>query len=409
MSDTSYSLDYPSILLPAERGQSWLARLELSHWLLLAYPVFLHLVARTRAAEDALVVDDSAKYQVIATAVYGIYVFSIVMCNPMSWIQTLFHRPLLWWTLYLILTILSGLWSVQPLLTLFRSGQAIIFFLLAVHAMRCSPSYKDWVKLQLLFGLILILCGTYSFIMQVYPAAGFSVRSLHGWGYPHCLVGILFMGLSLRNRSWRPVLYLILGALMLSTAAKAYIALVVGVWFFLHSRDFSGRNGFLWAVSFVLMVLLLFFPHESLHLFFPGKEMHTIVTGHGRLPVWEAMAEDFVVYRPIQGYGFGVGDKLSYLSEGLGFKISHMHNIFLTAVMNLGIIGGGLIAFFYIDLVLAGWRCLDRRWRASNIAALMAIMFTTLFTTSISSEVSATWLSHALLFVGIARHNQRLE
>jgi O-antigen ligase len=290
------------------------------------------------------------------------------------------------------------------LLTIFRSGQAVIFFILIVHAMRSLTSFDDWVKFQILFGMILILCATYMFGRQVYPVEDLSIKSLHGWGFPHCLVGVLFISLPLWKQSWRLSIYIILAVLVVSTTAKAYIAFAIGIWFFIFSSSFSGRNASLWAMSFVLLVLLFCFPQEALQLFFPGKEMHTILSGHGRLPVWETMAEEFVIHRPIHGYGFGVGDKLSYISEGLSFRVSHTHNIILAAVMNLGAMGGVLIVLFYLDVILAGWRCLEQRWRASSIAGLMAVIFVTLFTTSISSNVSLTWLSHAMIFIGIASH-----
>lgn len=402
MNESHYIVKYPPAFLLAQCGRTWLARLQWSHWLLLAYPFLLHLVSRTRSADEALVVDDSVKYQVAITAIYGIYVACLVMRYPLSWIKSLFRRPLVWWTLYLLLAVLSSLWSVQPLLTLFRSGQALIFFVLIVHAMRCSDSYEDWIKLHVIFGMILILCATYTFGLQVYPVDGLSIQSLHGWGFPHCLVGIFFLSMPLLNQSWRGLLYVILVVLVVSTAAKAYIAFAIGIWFFAYFSSFPGRNTFLWAMSSMLLILLLFFPQEAFRLFFPGKEMHMILSGHGRLPVWETMAEEFVVNRPILGYGFGIGDKLSYISEGLTFRISHSHNIVLAAVMNLGAIGGVLIVLFGIDLAYTGWHCLDQRWRACNIAGLMAILFTTLFTTSISSDLSLTWLSHAMIFIGIA-------
>lgn len=405
MNESRYIVNCPPALLLAQRCQIWLARLQWSHWLLLAYPVFLHLISRTRNADEALVVDDSAKYQVAITALYGIYVACLIMRYPLSWIKSLFHRPLIWWVLYLLLAVLSSLWSVQPLLTLFRSGQALIFFILIVHAMRCLNSYEDWIKFQVLFGMILILCAMYTFGRQVYPVNGLALKALHGWGFPHCLVGILFISLPLRNLSWRNLLYIFLVVLVVSTAAKAYIAFVIGIWFLIYFSSFPGRNTFLWVVSFMLLVLILFFPQEAFRLFFPGKEMHMILTGHGRLPVWETMAEEFVVLRPIQGYGFGIGDKLSYISEGLNFRISHTHNIVLAALMNLGVIGGILIVLFCFDLILTGWRCPYQKWRACNIAGLMAIIFATLFTTSISSDVSLTWLSHAMIFMGIAFHS----
>lgn len=404
MSESLYRVNYLSALFQARRGQTWLTRLQYSHWLLLAYPVFLHLVSRTRSADEALVVDESAKYQVAATMVYGIYVACLVMRSPLLLIQSLFRRPLLWWTLYLVLAVLSAFWSVQPLLTIFRSGQAVIFFILIVHAMRSLTSFEDWVKFQILFGMILILCATYTFGRQVYPVEDLSIKSLHGWGFPHCLVGVFFISLPLWKQSWRFSLYIILTVLVVSTTAKAYIAFAIGIWFFICFSSFSGRNASLWAMSFVLLVLLFCFPQEALRLFFPGKEMHTILSGHGRLPVWETMTEEFVIHRPIHGYGFGAGDKLSYISKELSFRISHTHNIILAAVMNLGAMGGVLIVLFYLDVILAGWRCLEQRWRASSIAGLMAIIFVTLFTTSISSNVSLTWLSHAMIFIGVASH-----
>jgi hypothetical protein len=404
MSESLYNANCVSAPFQVRSEQTWLTRLQCSHWLLLAYPVFLHLVSRTRSADEAFFVDESAKYQIAATVVYGIYVAYLLMSSPLSLIQSLFRRPLLWWMLYLVLAVLSTFWSAQPLLTIFRSGQAVIFFILIVHAIRSIPSYEDWIKFQLLFCMILILCATYTFGRQVYPVEDLSIKSLHGWGFPHCLVGVFFISLPLWKKSLRLSLYIILAVLVISTTAKAYLAFAIGIWFFIYFSSFSGRNACLWAISFVLLILLFCFPQEALRLFFPGKEIHTILSGHGRLTVWETMVEEFVIYRPVHGYGFGIGDKMSYISEGLSFRISHTHNTILAAVMNLGAMGGVLIAFFYLDVIVAGWRCLEPRWRASSIAGLITIIFVTLFTTSISSNVSPTWLSQAMIFIGIASH-----
>ena len=87
MSESLYSVNCPSALLLTRRDQTWLARLQCCHWLLLAYPIFLHLVSRTRSADEALVVDESAKYQVALTVLYGIYVACLVMRCPLSWTQ----------------------------------------------------------------------------------------------------------------------------------------------------------------------------------------------------------------------------------------------------------------------------------------------------------------------------------
>lgn len=404
MSESINSINYPSVLFQTRRGLTWLTRLQCCHWLLLAYPVFLHLVSRSRSADEALVLDESAKYQVVATGIYGIYVALLLMRSPLLMFRSLFRRPLLWWTLYLVMAVLSAFWSAQPLLTLFRSGQVVIFFILTIYSIRAFTSYEDCIKFQILFGMILILCATYTFGRYIFPVEGLFIRSLHGWGFPHCMVGIFFISLPLWKHYWRFLLYILFTVIVVSTSAKAYLAFAIGIWFFICFSSFSGRNAYLWAISFVLLVLLFCFPQEALRLFFPGKELHTILSGHGRIPVWETMAEEFVIYRPIHGYGFGVGDKLSYFSEGLSFRISHTHNIILAAVMNLGAIGGVLIVLFYLDMILVGWRSFDQRWRASIIAGLMTIIFVTLFTTSISSNVSLTWLSHAMIFIGIASH-----
>ncbi len=405
MSESLSCANYPAVLIQARHDQTPVARLKWCHWLLLAYPVLLHLVSRTRSADEALVVDESVKYQIAATMICGLYVTYLFMQSPRSWIRLLFRRPMCWWTIYLIMAIVSASWSAEPLVTTFRAGQAVIFLILIVHAMRSIGSLEDWIMFQLIFGIVLILCATYTFVGQVYPVEGLSIRSLHGWAYPHCLVGIFFIGLPLWNRSWKFVLYTILAVILVSTSAKAYIAFAIGMWFLIYFSYFSNRNACLWAISFVLVVLLLYFPQESLRLFFPGKEMDTILSGHGRLTVWETMAEEFVVERPIHGYGFGIGDKLSYISDGLSFRIAHSHNLILAAMMNLGVVGAVFIILFCLDVAIAGWRSLEQRWRSSSIAGLIAIMFTALFTTSIASGVSSTWLNHTMLLMGFAFHS----
>ena len=107
--------------------RSLFRRFNLSHWILLSYPIFLYLIRRQREFEELYVIDKSATIQIIASGLLAIYVGIILLRFLPTFKERLLQRPLIWLLLYILLAISSLVWSIRPDYTLYRGVEVFIF------------------------------------------------------------------------------------------------------------------------------------------------------------------------------------------------------------------------------------------------------------------------------------------
>jgi O-antigen ligase len=138
---------------------------------------------------------------------------------------------------------------------------------------------------------------------------------------------------------------------------------------------------------------------------FYGKTDSMIMNGTGRLPVWDWLIRNQVSQRPLLGFGFGYGEVQARLfNEGIGaLKMTHLHNAFMSALVNLGCVGTVLLFLFWGGILRATWKLRGFPLRPVMIAAVVATMLDSLTMESITAPLSYGGIGHLLVYVTAIR------
>jgi hypothetical protein len=387
-------------------GRAFLDSLEFPHWALLAYPVFMVFVARRRDANDVFSVDPSAMMQIGFVALLAIAsLFRVILRGPRP-ARILFAPPVLWLTAYGLLAAVSAAWSSRPDFTLYRAGEMLVFLWLAADAVGSARDDREMVHFQMLYGLVLAVFWHFADLRY-----GWSLAILHNSLVTGANIGVLFLFAGLKERSWGwwAVFGLLALSLLLGTSSASYISLLMGIAVVLLFHTGSHRTaGALIASAAGLLVWGYGLDYGS--VLWWGKNEYAVTSASGRIPVWRWLLDAVISQRPILGYGFGVGENIARLAvDWTGLRMQHTHNVALSALVNLGAVG--LALFAVLASHVAGRLRHLRRYPAHPYAAaaLAAMVVNALSMSSITAPVSLSWISHALVFLFLARVTRRRE
>jgi O-antigen ligase len=157
-----------------------------------------------------------------------------------------------------------------------------------------------------------------------------------------------------------PVALLTLAGVVLSGTRGAWVSLVVAVGFFVVPRLSSGRRMAAIIGTAVVLVAVLQSPGVSDMVAYRVSTA-AATGGAGRLSIWTVGLEIFQS-SPVTGIGFanfGVGytAEASTTAVGLSMGVDRgPHNIIMSTLGELGVVGLALVALFLLPLVLRrGW------------------------------------------------------
>jgi O-antigen ligase len=302
---------------------------------------------------------------------------------------------------YVIFAALSSAWSAAPLLSLCRSGQLAVLYVLALVFVRSWDPGRALRMLSIPLAWYVIICAA---LAAVFPwAAGGKVDAGFGrfsWFSVHPISAATFAGLAAlmlglrlidgqsereRRRLWIFLLTAILLGIALLTRSRgpllAWIA-AFGVAALLPRL----RGGLIPLATAVLLVAVLLFENSGLTvrellttwstnkgaltaLIFRGESADAVTELHGRATLW-AGAVPLFLQRPWIGRGYLASrDDLLRLFPWAG----HAHNAVLESLLDLGLVGSGLLflAFGTVLLVRSrGVRGLDARLRHASATVL---------------------------------------
>jgi hypothetical protein len=388
-----------SFALPLTAGETespgifaMIGRLNLSQWLVLIYPLFLFIIHRRRDEGDVAVVDTSATIQIALTAVCGLWALNRAMGALKIFEKIVISGPLRWLMAYGILAVLSCSWSDMPTLTLFRGGQLVVYLLLVVDAVTSLRDTQEMLQFQLLYAAMAVIFWQLPLLQN-----GISIGSLHSSDVPGTIIAAVFMGFMVRGKQWRMLHLALLGALMAATSTGALFACVGGVIVILLMM--RGRaSGFGVILLCASLLALLAKPELVTSVFFFGKQTGQILSGTGRIPIWQWIIEERVSQRPILGFGFGQGEVQARLYNIGGFRMMHMHNAFMSALVNLGVFGVVLWAMLWGALTRTAWNIKDHKSRLMLVGAATAVFLNTISMESVTAPLSMPWIAHAIFF-----------
>jgi len=385
-------------------GRAVPERLGFSHWALLAYPVFTVLIARRRDADDVFTLDPSAVMQIgFVTFLATGSLIRFITRGPGP-ARFVFSRPVLWLTVYGLLGIVSAAWSSRPDFTIYRAGEMLIFLWLTADVVASTRSDRELVHFLLTYSLVLAIFWHFGDLRHER-----SLGILHNSLIPGANIGVLFLFAGLRNehRGWWAVFAAVLLSFLLGTSSASYLSALVGISVVMMFHPGAQRvAGVLLASAAGLLVWGYGLDYGS--VLWWGKNEYAVTTASGRIPVWMWLFDSVVSQRPVLGFGFGMGENFARLAvDWTGLRMQHTHNVVLSALVNLG--ATGLLLFVAFAAQIAGSLRNLRRYPAYPyaVAALVAVAMNALSISSITAPVSLSWVSHALVFLFLARVSRR--
>jgi len=392
------STDLSNTVTESSEQRSFLRSLKLAHWILLFYPLFLLSIRRQRELEELYSIDTSAMLQIIANVLFGIYAFTLLLRFTSTFKKYLFKKPLIWFLLYISLALFSFIWSDRPTYTLYRASEVLTFLILIAYSMISLHTVENMIKFQLFFDFILVV--SWHFINFRY---GFSFDTMHNPLISGTVIGMAFLGWIVKGKMWRLFYIFILLSIILASSSATFLSLIFGTGIVLIFRKWKIRFFAIFLIVLVVSFMMLY-GLNYLDLIFWGKSEQNIQTASGRLPVWQWVLEEIVPKKPILGYSFGQGEAIFRVFDVsyTGFRVIHMHNVAISALVNLGIIGFLFFLLFVFNVFKSILNLKQFQWRAFYLAATFAIILNALSFSSITAPLSFGWIGHILFFAMVA-------
>lgn len=157
--------------------------------------------------------------------------------------------------------------------------------------------------------------------------------------------------------------------IMVVAGGKAGIVagLISGILFFLLRKGFGSAAAFLAGALVVGALVVSLSPLSRYLQNYVQEDQATTLTG--RTELWE-VALPAIWQRPILGHGYVSSTFVSVQLNGVPWSAGHMHNGFLEALYNNGIVGLLLILAIHIVIVRNLWRVIRHAAPASYVYQL---------------------------------------
>ncbi|MCU0332144.1 MAG: O-antigen ligase family protein [Ignavibacteriaceae bacterium] len=298
-------------------------------------------------------------------------------------------------SVFVLICLISAVWSEYPVLSIKRSFQLFVIFLVVVEALANIES-------SILLKQLKIVVSAYLFFNlyagRFVPAAtdpifqtwrGIEIQKNHlAQTCIYCLLSsVIFFSFDkkLLQKLYDALLIFVSVFLIYkahSSTAILVLAMILFVGFIFQIESIFSKFGFgrslLTLIFLFLLGFILIFMIFSSEIFglipgYFGKDM----TLSGRIPIWEHTWTE-IEKRILLGYGFATywimgHPRLEIFAEYFeGFKVNQAHNGFLEIMLQLGVFG---TIFFTILLVAYGYRMFKVN---NNLAILIFVAILTL-------------------------------
>ena len=382
-------------------------------------PVFREIVLQRRRDPSAFAtVDATNLIQVCLVFVAGIIILIDTGHKNKLFLKSSLGSFIVYW----LFCALSAAWSTQPLLSLYRSFELIIFMLLMAHIIYSLSDGLSALKYLFWFAGLTVLLAliksyiNYGFYFSGYHTNSYSVPAAMGFVglFAACRTGLFSF-----RQLW---IYFLFGCyaagLLLGSSAGSLVSAFLGliaVSFFRKKGKMSPLQSL--CVLFLLFGLFHLYLPELRNFLFPGKSDQAIYTLTGRTGVWEYYIAGFQE-KPILGWGFPSGE-LEPMRFGFGGFTGSAHNGYMSIAINTGMIGIILFAFALVRIVRQIFNKIGRD--AGQSVVLFSVLITvasnnmtyTVFGSDFSFPVMTVlgFIAYAALYLpreAIERRNRRV-
>ena len=366
---------------------------------LLFLPLIRITVFLRRNAEAYATIDPFAIFDIIAMFFVGFYLLCVLYRFP--W-HKLFGSCMGWVFLYYVFCISSFLWRMEgssaPYI-IYRATSMTVMILYVFYLMSRFQTAQAALEGVLKYVLLILLLGMIGAIKN----GGFSLAMLHTNSYSFAaavLAALALTSVKCRERTFSQVkwyLFFGLAGVLLGTSTGSNIAFAMALCFVFCVGKEKVDPLLVMLLPVIGILIYEFFLPELVRLLAPGKSMAGIMSGTGRVKMWNIYLEAWQ-QRPWLGYGFCIGER-----AGQFFRYTYTlsaHNGYISVLVNTGLIG----AFFFGMFILSWMFSLLRQMSLNNkhvfpvIAAFIVIMVNNMSVPTIGSQWGV--LSTVVLLVG---------
>lgn len=396
-------------------------------WLLVLVSSF---VFRQRDIEDIYenLLDFWTIFRISVMATVAIVLLARLATKKTNWVRPLFQGIIGWLALYTIICVVSSIWSVYPMWSLYRSIEYLVDVILITSIV---ISIKSAGELKTLFdwnGVLLTLYTTSVWLgliiwpeQAIYHGVGIigvqviglvPAISANGVGNLGAFISIIaFTRMLFHQQGKRFYLAIFLFGLMTMIVAQSRSALtgfIIAIPVILFS---ARRIGIIVLVVITLSVILISsnFVDVFWQYFLRGQSLDMFKSLSGRVNWWE-FGWEFIKKEPFLGYGAYAGARFTVLAQFGNSTSSAIHNTWIETLLGIGFVGVlPLVAAF-----LSIWRVLLHSVRniyRGTLVQMMQVEAIGLFTIlSVRSFFTSAFIWHpALTFFLIVGYSEFLR
>jgi O-antigen ligase len=278
---------------------------------------------------------------------------------------------------------LSGLWSVDPLMTL---REAVIYLWVVLGAIGIAAVFDGDEFMEL---LRLTCCGAAVgsiVLLMVSPAAAMDSTLVDVRGVfanKEVLGGAMIAGVlaslhGIRVGNRRPIKIVMLAvflALAFASHAMTRCLAAVALCGLAAVLSLARRGPAARLIgAFLLIVLVPIVGYAILNQDSIVEMLGKDPTLTGRTEIWQYVIPE-IFEKPILGWGYGVAfwssETANQLFLEMGAQVSHAHNTLLEILLEVGCVGAGFFIFLLVRNVVLSLRCLRTPAQNMGISSLL--------------------------------------
>lgn len=286
----------------------------------------------------------------------GVMAYYAYKWNRISFSIGLFRTglPVMSISLYMLLGLISTIWSYKPGFTFFMSFEKIAFIAIFFSVLTIPKTFlaTERFYVLLLFGMVslnwvaLRITGSMSLMHHNLQEGSCAAMCLC-----YCFAELMSKKVNGPKRlsMFRVICICCLFFMFTSTSggANASAALGIAIAFLV-----SGRG--VWGIIIGFMGGLLFFNEELfdnvIGVLMQGKTEGEVKTATGRTKIWEIVMS-FANEKPILGWGYAAIER--YIFDKQIMPLNDVHSNFYGAYGNTGLLGLGLLIFHHISSIVS--------------------------------------------------------
>mgnify|MGYP001371668258 CR=1 FL=1 len=300
-------------------------------------------------------------------------------------------------TWYLLLGLISTLWSYVPMMSFFMAFEKLSFIVVLYVIFSQFYTFQSTERLFILFMVgILILNGTVTRIMGHQGFIGHDLQqgSCAAMCFSYCCGEYLAKKTHEKERytMLRGGILISIFFLIVSTSGGANASAAFG---FGVALLVCGKFG--WGILLIIFGILIYFFKELgediFKFLMAGKSEGDIKSSTGRTSIWKVV-EELGKQKPMLGWGYAAMER--YITDKGYMPLTDLHSNFYGAYGNLGIIGLSLLIFHHISAI---FYTLYRAMKPGYVGLLCAICCGTLngysygFLTGKTALISVVYLA----------------